>query len=49
MILPNNDSKWRDMVNNAFCYLVSTGVYDSTYNDWFSGSNPKSGYPKTTI
>ena len=46
MILPNDDSKWRDMVNNAFCYLVTTGVYDSTYNEWFSGSNPKSGFQK---
>ncbi len=46
IILPNDDSKWRDMVNHAFCYLVTTGVYESTYNDWFGGENPKSGFVK---
>ena len=46
MILPNNDSKWTDMVNGAFCYLVTTGEYDKTYNEWFAGNNPKAGFQK---
>jgi len=44
MILPNNDSKWADTVNGAFCYMVKTGMYREIYNEWFQGTNPKAGY-----
>jgi ABC-type amino acid transport substrate-binding protein len=44
MILPNNDSKWSDTVNGAFCYMVKTGMYREIYDEWFQGPNPKAGY-----
>jgi ABC-type amino acid transport substrate-binding protein len=44
MILPNNDSKWADTVNGAFCYMVKTGMYREIYDEWFQGPNPKAGY-----
>ncbi|XDZ63075.1 transporter substrate-binding domain-containing protein [Alphaproteobacteria bacterium LSUCC0396] len=44
MILPNNDSKWADMVNGAFCYMVKTGMYREIYDEWFQGPSPKAGY-----
>ena len=44
MILPNNDSKWADTVNGAFCYMVKTGMYREIYDEWFQGPSPKAGY-----
>jgi ABC-type amino acid transport substrate-binding protein len=44
MILPNNDSKWADTVNGAFCYMVKTGMYRDIYDEWFQGPSPKAGY-----
>ena len=44
MILPNNDSKWVDTVNGAFCYMVKTGMYREIYDEWFQGPSPKAGY-----
>ena len=45
IILPQNDSKWRNTVNNALCYLIETGEYDKLYDEWFGGKSPKAGFP----
>ena len=45
IILPQNDSKWRNTVNNALCYLIETGEYDKLYDEWFAGKSPKAGFP----
>ena len=44
IILPENDSDWRDMVNGALCYFIATGGYDALYAEWFLGDQPKAGY-----
>lgn len=46
IILPENDSNWRDMVNQAMCYFITTGGYDKLYEEWFLGDNPKAGYQR---
>ena len=46
ILLAENDSDWRDMVNNALCYLIVTDEYDRMYDEWFAGSSPKSGYQR---
>lgn len=44
IIVQENDSNWRDMIDHSFCYFVMTGGYDRLYDQWFSGPNPKAGY-----
>jgi len=44
IILPENDSNWRDMVNQSMCYFIVTGGYDELYAEWFLGDSPKAGY-----
>ena len=44
IILPENDSNWRDMVNQSMCYFIVTGGYDELYSEWFLGDSPKAGY-----
>jgi len=44
IILPKNDSDWRDMVNHSQCYLIRTGEYKKIWDDWFGPKNPKAGY-----
>jgi len=46
IILPENDSNWRDIVNQAMCYFIVTGGYDTLYDEWFLGDNPKAGYER---
>jgi polar amino acid transport system substrate-binding protein/glutamate/aspartate transport system substrate-binding protein len=45
IILPQNDSKWRNMVNNALCYSIKSGSYYKLYDEWFGGDKPKAGFP----
>ena len=45
IILPQNDSKWRHMVNHALCYFIESGEYDKLYDSWFAGKTPKAGFP----
>ena len=44
IILPQNDSKWRNTVNNALCTLVANGEFDKLYDDWFGPNKPKAGF-----
>lgn len=44
IILPENDSNWRDMVNQALCYFIVSGGYDKLYEEWFLSDDPKAGY-----
>lgn len=37
-ILPENDSKWRDLVNHTFMELIESGTYFEIYDKWF-GAN----------
>ena len=46
IILPQNDSAWRDMVNHAMCYFIVTGGYKDLYAEWFLGDAPKAGYQR---
>jgi ABC-type amino acid transport substrate-binding protein len=46
IIVQQNDSPWRDMIDHAFCHFVATGGYDALYNDWFKGPNAKAGYER---
>ena len=46
ILLPENDSDWRDMVNHSMCYLIETGEFDRMYDVWFAGPEPKSGYQR---
>jgi glutamate/aspartate transport system substrate-binding protein len=46
IIVQENDSNWRDMIDHSFCYFVMTGGYDKLYEDWFSGPNAKAGYER---
>lgn len=34
-ILPENDSKWRDLVNHTFMELIESGTYFEIYDRWF--------------
>jgi polar amino acid transport system substrate-binding protein len=34
-ILPENDSRWRDLVNNTFMELIEEGTYFELYEKWF--------------
>jgi ABC-type amino acid transport substrate-binding protein len=34
-ILPENDSKWRDLVNHTFMGLIEDGTYFELYDKWF--------------
>jgi ABC-type amino acid transport substrate-binding protein len=45
IILPQNDSKWRTMVDDALCYSIHTGDFDRLYNEWFGPDHPKAGFP----
>ena len=44
IILPQNDSKWRNTVNHALCYMIENGDYDKLYAEWFVGRKPKAGF-----
>lgn len=46
LILGENDSNWKDMVDHSLCYFITTGGYENLWDEWFSGSNPKAGYQK---
>jgi ABC-type amino acid transport substrate-binding protein len=46
IILPENDSNWKDMVDHSLCYFIVTGGYEKLWDEWFSGANPKAGYEK---
>lgn len=46
ILLPENDSNWRDMVNHSLCYFIVTGGYDKLYDEWFAGDAPKAGYKR---
>lgn len=46
ILLAENDSNWRDMVNHSLCYLIETGEFDRLYDEWFAGESPKSGYQR---
>lgn len=46
ILLPENDSNWRDMVNQSLCYFIVTGGYDKLYDEWFAGDAPKAGYTR---
>jgi ABC-type amino acid transport substrate-binding protein len=34
-ILPENDSKWRDLVNHTFMEMIEDGTYFELYDKWF--------------
>ncbi len=46
IIVQQNDSPWRDMLDHAFCHFVATGGYDALYDSWFKGPNAKAGYER---
>lgn len=46
IIVQQNDSPWRDMIDHAFCHFVVTGGYDALYDEWFKGPNAKAGYER---
>lgn len=46
IIVQENDSNWRDMIDHALCYFILTGGYDKLYAEWFSGPNAKAGYER---
>ncbi len=46
IILPEDDSNWKDMVDHSLCYFIVTGGYEKLWDEWFSGDNPKAGYQK---
>lgn len=45
IILPQNDDKWRNTVNDALCTLIENGSFDKLYDEWFGPKNPKAGFP----
>lgn len=46
ILLQENDSNWRDTVNQSLCYFIVTGGYDKLYDEWFAGDAPKAGYKR---
>lgn len=44
IIVQQNDSNWRDMIDNSLCYFIMSGGYDKLYAEWFSGPTAKAGY-----
>ncbi len=46
IIVQENDSNWRDMIDHSLCYFIMTGGYDRLYAEWFSGPNAKAGYER---
>lgn len=46
IIVQENDSNWRDMIDHSLCYFILTGGYDRLYAEWFSGPNAKAGYQR---
>jgi len=46
IIVQENDSNWRDMIDHALCYFIMSGGYDKLYAEWFSGPNAKAGYQR---
>jgi len=46
IILPQNDSKWRNMVNHSLCYFITSGGYDKLFEEWFGGDKPKAGFKR---
>jgi ABC-type amino acid transport substrate-binding protein len=46
LLLPEDDSDWRDMVNHALCYFVMYGDYYKLYDEWFGLNNPKAGFTR---
>ncbi len=46
IIVQENDSNWRDMIDHSLCYFIMSGGYDKLYADWFSGPNAKAGYQR---
>jgi ABC-type amino acid transport substrate-binding protein len=47
VIVPKNDSDWRDMVNHSLCYIIKSGEYQKIWDDWFGQKNPKAGFSLT--
>lgn len=45
IIVPQNDSKWRNMINNALCYMINNGDFYKLYDEWFGEKSPKAGFP----
>ncbi len=35
LMVPENDSKWRDFVNHTFMELIDSGKYFELYDKWF--------------
>ena len=46
LLLPENDSDWRDMVNHSLCYFIRYGDYYKLYDEWFGPKNPKAGFTR---
>lgn len=46
IIVQENDSNWKDMIDHSLCHFIVTGGYDKLYDEWFSGPNPKAGYQR---
>lgn len=46
IIVQENDSNWRDMIDHSLCYFIMSGGYDKLYAEWFSGPNAKAGYQR---
>lgn len=46
IIVQQNDSNWRDMIDNSLCYFIMSGGYDKLYAEWFSGPTAKAGYQR---
>jgi glutamate/aspartate transport system substrate-binding protein len=44
IILPLNDQKWANTVNNALCYMIADGDFDKLYDEWFGAKTPKAGF-----
>ena len=47
-ILPENDSKWRDLVNHTFMDLIENGKYFELYDKWF-GEKGVIHYPMPNV
>jgi ABC-type amino acid transport substrate-binding protein len=46
ILLPENDSDWKDTVDHALCYLIATGEFDRIYDDWFASDKSKAGFKR---
>ncbi len=46
VLLPEDDSDWKDMVDNALCHVIASGVYDEIYDEWFGPTSPKAGFSR---